>query len=80
LRRDAQYCDVTVMNISSSGVESGKLEGIACSVITLNAVVEGELSNLINFVIRLNTDFTTGVVKSAQITIPPSCSGDESHP
>jgi hypothetical protein len=65
----AQFCDVTVMSISSSGIESGKLEDIACSVITLNTAVEGEVSNLINFVIRLNTDFTTGVVKSAQISI-----------
>jgi len=66
----AQFCDVAVMNISSSGTESGKFEGIACTVITLNAMVEGEVPNLIDFVIMLNTDFTNGVVKSAQIDIP----------
>ena len=32
--------------------------------------VSGEVADLINFVIKLNHDFTTGVVKSAQMSIP----------
>ena len=67
----AQSCNVTVMNISSSGIGSENLGDIACSAITLNAVVTGEVPNLISFVISLNDDFTTGIVKSAQITVPP---------
>jgi hypothetical protein len=73
----AQYCGVKVMNISSSGIKSEKLGRIACSVISLNAVVDGEVSDLISFVIKLNSDFTTGVVQSAQISIPKTDCKDE---
>jgi len=67
----AQYCGVQVDSISSSEIKSGELEDVVCSMITVNAVVAGEVSNLISFVTWLNHDFTTGVVQSAQITIPP---------
>jgi hypothetical protein len=66
----AQSCGVEVMSISSSSIGSENLGDIVCSVITLNAAVQGGVSNLINFVISLNNDFTTGIVKSAQISIP----------
>ena len=65
----AHYCDVEVMSISSSGIKSEKLGDVACSMISLNGMVTGEVSNLISFVIKLNNDFTTGVVKSAQMSI-----------
>lgn len=67
----AQACNTTVMSISSSGIKSDKLGDIACSMIQINARVEGEVPNLIDLVISLNSDFTTGVVESAQITVPP---------
>lgn len=73
----AQSCGVEVASISSSSIESEKLGGIICSVITLNAVVAGEVPNLISFVIKLNNDFTTGIVKSAQISIPEATNPDE---
>jgi hypothetical protein len=65
----AHYCDVEVMSISSSGIKSESLGDVACSMISLNASVIGEVSNLINFVIKLNNDFTTGLVQSAQMSI-----------
>jgi hypothetical protein len=66
----AKSCDVIVDSITSSSIRSEKLVGISCSVINLGATVTGDTSHLINFVIKLNTDFTTGLVKSAQISIP----------
>ena len=66
----AQSCYVKIDSISSSNIKSDKFGNINCSVITINALVEGETSNIINFVIKLNSDFTTGIVKSAQISIP----------
>lgn len=66
----AQSCNVIVQNVSSSGVKSEKLGGITCSATTLNASVSGEVADLIDFVIELNHDFTTGVVQSAQMSIP----------
>jgi outer membrane murein-binding lipoprotein Lpp len=65
-------CGTAVSSYSSSNVKSDKVGDLSCSVITLNAVVEGDVSNLINLVIRLNTDFPTGLVNSAQISVPPS--------
>ena len=66
----AHYCDVEIMSISSSSLKSDKLGDVACSMISLSAHVTGEVSNLINFIIKLNNDFTTGLVKSAQMSIP----------
>jgi hypothetical protein len=73
----AQSCSVEVMGISSSSIKQEKLEGIVCSAITLNAAVQGEALNLISFITKLNNDFTTGVVKSAQISIPEEASESE---
>jgi hypothetical protein len=74
----AHYCGVEVMSISSSDIKNEKLGDIACSVISLNARVTGEVSNLINFVIKLNNDFTTGVVESAQMSISEGVAEGES--
>ncbi len=73
----AQSCDVEVMGISSSSIKSEKLGNVACSAITLNAVVAGEVPNLISFIIKLNNDFTTGIVKSAQISISEAAGENE---
>jgi 3-polyprenyl-4-hydroxybenzoate decarboxylase len=66
----AQSCDVEVTRISSSEIKGDSVAGVDCSMITLNAVAEGEVPNLISFVIKLNNDFTTGIVDSAKITMP----------
>ena len=66
----ASYCDVKVMNISSTKISEDTLEGIPCSVISLNAAVVGKVMDLIHFVISLNNDFSVGLVESAQISIP----------
>jgi hypothetical protein len=72
----AQSCYVQVDSISSSDIKTGKLGDISCSIITLKATVEGEVSNIIDFVIKLNNDFTTGVVESARMSIP-ECTQEE---
>jgi hypothetical protein len=61
-------CEVKITEISSSGVGTEALENINCSVIKLNIGVEGEVLKLIDFVTQLNTDFPTGLVKSADIS------------
>ncbi len=65
----ARSCSIEVVSISSSNIGSEELGNIVYSMITLNATVAGDTSNLISFVIRLNNDFTTGIVESAQISI-----------
>ncbi len=66
----AEACGVKVVALNSSGPASDKLVNIACSILPLSAVVEGDVPNLIRFVTKWNTDFTTGIVKSADIDIP----------
>ncbi|MFC1942094.1 hypothetical protein ACFLWU_02630 [Chloroflexota bacterium] len=70
----AQYCGVEVASISSSNIKSDELEDVLCSAITLSALVEGDVPNLINFIIKLNKDYTTGVVESTRIAISENAS------
>lgn len=74
----ARSCGVLVTNFSSSPVETSVYQGIDLSTTSLNVAVEGELPALIDFVESLNHDFTTGVVKAAQIDIPPVSSNETS--
>ncbi len=66
----AEACGVEVIEISSSSLTQGKLDKVGGPVLPLNTLVRGNVPNLIDFVIRLNKDLPTGVVKSAQITVP----------
>lgn len=58
---------VEIVDLRSSQLGSGKLEGIDCSTIQLNMQVQGSVPDLIGFVIRLNNDFVTGVVELVQM-------------
>lgn len=66
----AKTCGVEITEISSSGLTTGDLEGITCSVLSLTVRVEGNTSSLISFITTLNDTLTTGVVKSVEISIP----------
>lgn len=79
----AKVCRVEVTEISSSDMVREDLEGITCFILPLTARVEGEIPNLIRFITKLNTDFSTGIVKSVEINIPevtedPGETGEES--
>ncbi len=69
---------VEITEITSSGLASDSLKGTTCSVIPLNATIEGDVAELVNFVISLNNYLTTGVVKSIAITIPETTSENAS--
>ncbi len=72
----AKYCSVRVMSISTTPIIPNAYEGIGLSTTSVTAVAEGTLPDLINFVISINNDFTTGLVQSTQINIPLPDSGD----
>jgi hypothetical protein len=74
----AESCGVLVINLSTSPIIPNVYEGIGLSAISLSAAVEGATPNLIDFVESLNNDFTTGLIKSVQIEIPPSPSNETS--
>ena len=73
----AEAYGLEVTEITSPGPYSDSLKGVACSVIALGAKVEGEVPNLISFLIKLNTYLTTGVIKSITITIPEETSEEK---
>jgi len=66
----ADYCGVLVMTMSTSPISNNKYEGIGLQMTSLSATAKGDLENVIQFVISLNNDFTTGLVRSFQIEIP----------
>lgn len=72
----ANTCGVSVTSLSTSPIVPNKYEGIGLSETSINAAVEGQLPALVDFVESLNNDFTTGLIKSAQIDIPPSSSNE----
>lgn len=74
----AEYSGVEIMNITTSEIQSGNVESISAATINISAYVTGELDDLIDFVINLNSGYTTGVVTAADITIPEE--DDESQP
>jgi hypothetical protein len=75
----AQSCGVEITSLTSSSIKSEKLGDVDSSKITLGIVAAGEVDNLISFIIKLNNDFTTGIVNAAQISVPGSaCEGEPS--
>jgi len=68
---------VEVTEISSSGPASEDLEGITCSILPLTARVEGDVSDMIGFITKLNSKLTTGIVKSVEISIPETTSEEK---
>jgi len=72
----AEVCGVEIIEVNSSDPTRDEREGITYSVLPLTATVEGEAHNLINFITRLNDDFSNGVVKSVAINIPEGTEAD----
>ena len=73
----AQAHDLEVTEVTLPGPSSESLGGIICSVISLSARVEGDIMDLVRFVIELNAHLTTGVINSVVITIPETTSEEK---
>ncbi len=73
----AHYHGLEVMRLSTSTIKPEMLTVIGCSTISLTASVTGDLSDVINFIISLNNDFTTGIVESINISIPETSSENQ---
>jgi hypothetical protein len=66
----ARTCSVQVNNITIAPLSSENLVDIPCTILSLTVIVEGEVPQLLNFIMTLNTDVTNGVVSSARISVP----------
>jgi hypothetical protein len=65
----ANYYSVNVTIMGTTSVVQGLYGDISCNVISLSASASGDLSNVTDFIIGLNNNFSTGFVQSAQITV-----------
>lgn len=65
----AKACGVEITEVSSSGLTTDDLEGVICAVLPLAVKVEGDVSDLLNFITELNDNLATSTIKSAQISV-----------
>lgn len=72
----AEYCGVKIMTLSTTPISQHAVKDIDCNTISINTLVEGEVPNIIDFIISLNDGFTTGNVKTTQIIIPEQTSDE----
>lgn len=68
----AKRCNVAVQDITATETADGKLNDLPCSVFSSEVFVNGTLSDLVNFVMRLKTDFGNSMVESVNISLPSS--------
>ena len=73
----AQLCNVEVTEISSPGLTTEALDGVTLSVLPLTVTVEGDVLNLIDFIYRWTEEYSTGMVKSAEIGVPRTTEEEE---
>lgn len=72
----AEYCGVTIMRMNTTPISKHSVESVECSTISVTTFVEGEVPNIIDFIISLNDGFTTGYIETAQIIIPDESSDE----
>ena len=71
----AQANGVEVIEVTSPGLAAANLEGVKCAAQGMNARIQGEVPNLVNFIKQLNDALETGVVKQVDITLPSAATG-----
>jgi len=65
----AKYSEAVVMTMGTSTIAKNTIAGVDCFTISLSATVTGDLNNMVDFIINLNQGYTTGYVKSVQISL-----------
>lgn len=73
----AQFSNVVVMDLSDTQITSAKFGGVDVFQTSLSGRVEGTLENVIDFIIDLNHNFTTGYTVTAQINVNQVEGGDD---
>jgi len=66
----AEACYVNVTDITSPGLEVQTLEGVNLSCLPISVTIEGDLSDINEFIYKWTKEYPTGVVKSVAITVP----------
>lgn len=71
---------VEMVEISSPGLSSEDLDSGIYSILLLAAVVEGDVSSLVDFVLAVGRKFPTGVVESVEVVVPAVIGGESAQP
>jgi len=72
----AEASGVEIIQITSSAPTDMELDGVACSALKSSVQIEGDVTSLIDFVLKWTETFRTGVVVSVRIS-PPGVKGVE---
>lgn len=78
LFRIAADSSVTLTSIAVSSLYDDTLAELSCSYLPLNVTAKGDLASLLDFISRLNTDLTNGLVRLATLNIPEASDEGES--
>ncbi len=73
----ADFCGVNISEITSNGVTSGKMEGIACATLPLSIRVDGDCLSALSFAILLNNEFDTGMINSVSVNTSDNITPNE---
>lgn len=76
----AEYCGVDVNNMSNTTISADEIAGISCSTTSISATVNGEIEDIVDFLIGVNDGYTTGYVQSAYISIPDESDDSSEKP
>ena len=66
----AETCHVEVIEIGSPGLAGEEVGGLACDVLPFTATAEGEFTDLVSFITKLNDGLENGIINSVEINVP----------
>jgi hypothetical protein len=66
----AKVYGMEITELVSSVPVDANLEGLSFSLSSLEVCAEGELSKMVDFIVRLNACFGTGVIQTVNIAVP----------
>jgi len=75
----ARASNVEVLRVKSLGTPASKVleEGLTLTFLSLSVEVEGDIPDLVNFVVELNGKFPGGAIESVEIIVPEAVEGEE---
>lgn len=62
----AAESNVVIVDIGTTDVKTETFYNLPCEMISVNVVVRGELSDMVDFIINLNEGFSTGYIVTVQ--------------
>lgn len=62
----ASLSNVVITNIGTTEVSPEEFINLDCNKISINIIAQGELSDMVNYIININEGFSTGYIESVQ--------------